>query len=163
MPRGRIRQITAVPLASQCGSGDLTPSVEVSINGAWYPLRMGLGMWDTADDIYTVRSLDGGTARLLICVPAGTPTVTPLSTPTGTPTGTPTATSTPGTPTATSTPGGLVVIRFAVATASVGEAAGSLTVVVLLTVAQLVPVSVDFATTSFTAMAHSDFAFRQGS
>ena len=134
----------------------------MDIDGTWFPLTLGLGLWDAADGSYDVRSLDGGTARLLICVPAGTPTVTPLSTPTGTPTGTPTATSTPGTPTATSTPGGLVVIRFAVATASVGEPAGSLTVVVLLTVAQLVPVSVDFATTSFTAMAHSDFAFTHG-
>ena len=62
----------------------------------------------------------------------------------------------------TSTPGGLVVIHVAVATASVGEAAGSLTVVVQMTVAQLVPISVDFATTSFTAMAHSDFAFTNG-
>ena len=28
MPRDRIERITAVPLASQCDSGDLTPSVE---------------------------------------------------------------------------------------------------------------------------------------
>ena len=33
MPHGRIKRITVVPMASQCGSGDRTPSISVASRG----------------------------------------------------------------------------------------------------------------------------------
>jgi hypothetical protein len=99
---------------------------------------MGVGIWTEDSGSYTVRSL-GLRSRLAVCVGQGTPTVTPPAV---------TATTDPN----------AISVRFELAGAPVGEQAGRLEIVILLTRPQSQAVSVDITTTSWTAMAHTDFS-----
>jgi hypothetical protein len=109
--------------------------VELTDPVRWTPLS-GVGMWSEPTGMYRVRST-GTMSTLVVCEGSGTPTVTPVF-----------ATATPD-PNA-------IVVSFSVASAFVGEAAGSLPVQVRLSRAQRDPITVRLSTTSWTAMVGTD-------